>query len=110
MTDRWGGPIAFSMLQILGKCVAEVGVARKRIKELNDTREFTDLLVGSVEFVKGVNRSTPGMIGQWQKGEFEIVWPKDRATANLVGPKPAWAACSAPDAAKIMQICEGTTQ
>jgi branched-chain amino acid transport system substrate-binding protein len=31
------------------------------------------------------------MVGQWQKGEFEIVWPKSIATATAVVPKPAWA-------------------
>jgi branched-chain amino acid transport system substrate-binding protein len=89
--DRWAGAVVTSMLQIVEKCVAEVGLDRRKIKELIDTQEFTGLLLGSVKFVKGVNRSTPGMIGQWQKGEFEIVWPKDRATAGAVVPKPGWA-------------------
>jgi branched-chain amino acid transport system substrate-binding protein len=31
------------------------------------------------------------MVGQWQKGEFDIVWPRDRSTAAAVVPKPAWA-------------------
>jgi branched-chain amino acid transport system substrate-binding protein len=30
-------------------------------------------------------------VSQWQKGEFEVVWPKARATAPLVAQKPAWA-------------------
>ena len=41
-------------------------------------------------FAKGVNVATPGMVGQWQKGEFEVVWPKARATAPLITQKPAW--------------------
>jgi branched-chain amino acid transport system substrate-binding protein len=32
----------------------------------------------------------PGMVGQWQKGEFEVVWPTERATAKPIVPKPAW--------------------
>jgi branched-chain amino acid transport system substrate-binding protein len=31
------------------------------------------------------------MIGQWQKNEFELLWPKERATGAAVVPKPAWA-------------------
>jgi branched-chain amino acid transport system substrate-binding protein len=31
------------------------------------------------------------MVGQWQKGEFEILWPKSWATGAPVVPKPAWA-------------------
>jgi branched-chain amino acid transport system substrate-binding protein len=27
---------------------------------------------------------------QWQRGSFEVVWPKDRATAAAVVPKPEW--------------------
>jgi branched-chain amino acid transport system substrate-binding protein len=27
------------------------------------------------------------MVGQWQNGEFEIVWPPARATAKPVMPK-----------------------
>ena len=29
-------------------------------------------------------------MSQWQKGEFEVVWPKAIATAPLMAPKPAW--------------------
>jgi branched-chain amino acid transport system substrate-binding protein len=29
-------------------------------------------------------------VSQWQKGEFEVVWPKAIATAPLVPAKPAW--------------------
>ena len=52
--------------------------------------EFTTI-VGSVKFAKGVNTVTPGMVGQWQKGEFEIVWPQSWQTGTAVVPKPAWA-------------------
>jgi branched-chain amino acid transport system substrate-binding protein len=30
------------------------------------------------------------MVSQWQKGEFEVVWPKANQTAALVAPKQAW--------------------
>jgi branched-chain amino acid transport system substrate-binding protein len=88
--DRWGSAFARASLEILEKCVAEVGLDRKRIKEMLDTHEFSTL-VGPVRFVKGMNVITPGMVGQWQKGEFEIIWPRDRATGSPVVPKPAWA-------------------
>ena len=32
----------------------------------------------------------PGQIGQWQKGVFEVIGPKDKATAEFIYPKPAW--------------------
>ena len=87
--DRWASGFTWASLQILEKCVAEVGLDRKRIKEMLDSQEFSTIM-GPVKFVKGMNVSTPGMVGQWQKGEFEIIWPKSRATGSPVVPKPAW--------------------
>lgn len=88
--DRWASAFAYASLQILERCVAEVGLDRKLIKEKLDSTDFMTV-AGPIKFVKGVNVATPGMVGQWQKGEFEIVWPKDRATGTPVVPKPAWA-------------------
>jgi len=88
--DRWGSAFTWASLQILEKCVGEVGLDHKRIKEALDSEEFSTV-VGPVKFVKGMNVSTPGMVGQWQKGEFEIVGPKSWATSSAVVPKPAWA-------------------
>ncbi len=88
--DRWASAFAYASLQILERCVGEVGLDRKKIKEMLDSTEF-QTVGGPIKFVKGMNVSTPGMVGQWQKGEFEILWPKSRATGTPVVPKPAWA-------------------
>lgn len=88
--DRWASAFTYASLQILEKCVGEVGLDRKRIKEMLDSQEFSTM-VGPVKFAKGLNVSTPGMVSQWQKGEFEIIWPKGWATGSPVVPKPAWA-------------------
>jgi branched-chain amino acid transport system substrate-binding protein len=70
--------------------IGEVGLDKTKIKEMLDSTEFSTV-AGPIKFTKGVNTSTPGMVGQWQKGEFEIVWPKSLATGSAVVPKPAWA-------------------
>jgi branched-chain amino acid transport system substrate-binding protein len=88
--DRWASAFAYASLQILEKCVGEVGLDRPKIKSLLDSLEF-QTVAGPIKFVKGENVVTPGMVGQWQKGEFEIVWPRGSATATAVVPKPAWA-------------------
>ena len=31
-----------------------------------------------------------GEVGQWQNGVFEVIGPKDKATAAPLYPKPAW--------------------
>jgi branched-chain amino acid transport system substrate-binding protein len=88
--DRWASAFAYASLQILERCVGEVGLDRARIKAMLDATEF-QTVAGPIKFVRGINLATPGMVGQWQKGEFEIVWPKERATGTAVVPKPAWA-------------------
>ncbi|MGH2452841.1 MAG: amino acid ABC transporter substrate-binding protein [bacterium] len=87
--DRWASAFAYSSLKILEEAVEKVGLDRARMKAYIDATQF-NTIVGPVKFVGGVNRATPGMVGQWQKGEFEVVWPRALATAAAVVPKPAW--------------------
>ncbi|HEY7250301.1 MAG TPA: amino acid ABC transporter substrate-binding protein [Methylomirabilota bacterium] len=88
--DRWASAFAYASLQILEKCVGEVGLDRPKIKALLDSTEF-HTVAGPIKFVKGENVATPGMVGQWQKNEFELVWPKTWSTGTAAVPKPAWA-------------------
>jgi branched-chain amino acid transport system substrate-binding protein len=88
--DRWASAFAYASLQILERTIGEVGLDKTKIKEMLDSTEFSTV-AGPIKFTKGVNTTTPGMVGQWQKGEFEIVWPKNLATGSAVVPKPAWA-------------------
>jgi branched-chain amino acid transport system substrate-binding protein len=88
--DRWASAFAYASLQILERCVGEVGLDRAKIRAMLDATEFATV-AGTIKFVKGENVVTPGMVGQWQKGEFELVWPKAAATGAPVAPKPAWA-------------------
>lgn len=87
--DRWASAFAYAALKILEEAVGQVGLDRPRIKEYLDATQFSTI-VGPIKFVRGINRATPGMIGQWQKGEFEVIWPRSRATATPIVPKPGW--------------------
>jgi len=87
--DRWASAFAYATLQILEESIAKVGLDRAKIKAHIDATEFRTV-VGPVKFAKGVNVTTPGMVGQWQKGEFEVVWPPERMTAKAAVPKPKW--------------------
>jgi branched-chain amino acid transport system substrate-binding protein len=88
--DRWASAFAYASLQIVERCIGEVGLDRAKIKAMLDATEF-QTVAGPIKFTKGENVATPGMVGQWQKNEFEILWPKTWATAAPVVPKPAWA-------------------
>ncbi len=47
---------------------------------------------GPIKFTRGENVATPGMVGQWQKNEFELVWPKSLGHGQRRWCRsPAWA-------------------
>lgn len=86
--DRWASGHAWAGLEILQQAVAKVGLDRKALRDTIAKSEFKTIL-GPIRFDGSENASIPGTVAQWQNGEFEVVWPKDRATAQLK-PKPAW--------------------
>jgi branched-chain amino acid transport system substrate-binding protein len=87
--DRWASAHAWAGLQILQAAVEKVGLERKALRDHIAATEF-DTIIGKIRFRDGENVATPGIVSQWQKGEFEVVWPPDRATAPALFPKPAW--------------------
>ncbi len=88
--DRWASGASWASLEILTAAVAKVGLDRKAIRDFVAGGEH-DTILGKIRFAGSENVGTPGTVGQWQKGEFEVVWPKARATAPLVPVKPNWA-------------------
>ena len=63
-------------------------VKRRRLRRRVDCAEL--ILETSPTLHRGENVATPGVVSQWQNGEFEVVWPPDRATAPALFPKPSW--------------------
>ena len=87
--DRWASGAAWAGLEILTNAVKQVGLDRKAIRDyVAGTTHKT--IIGDIRFQGSENVGTPGTIGQWQNGEFEVVWPTARATAKLNVNKPAW--------------------
>jgi branched-chain amino acid transport system substrate-binding protein len=87
--DRWASGHSFAALQILEQSIAAVGLDRRRVREHLASTEF-HTFIGPIKFSGSENIAMPGTVGQWQSGEFEIVWPADRATAPIIFPKAAW--------------------
>jgi branched-chain amino acid transport system substrate-binding protein len=88
--DWWGGIITYSALQIHQQAIEKVGaIDHKKIGKVFTTETFPTMM-GPVRFVDGFNIQFPGNIGQWQKGMFEVIMPKDKRTANPIFPKPPW--------------------
>lgn len=87
--DRWASGHCWAGLEILTAAVGKAGLDRKAIRDyIANTTHKT--IIGDVRFVGSENVSTPGTVSQWQNGEFEVVWPKNVATASLNANKPAW--------------------
>ena len=87
--DRWASAHAWAGLQILEQAVAKVGLDRKALRDYIANNEF-DTIIGKIRFRNGENVSTPGVVSQWSGGEFEVVWPPDRATGPALFPKQPW--------------------
>jgi branched-chain amino acid transport system substrate-binding protein len=87
--DRWASAHAWAGLQVMEQAVAKAGLDRKALRDAIAGGEF-DTVIGKVRFKNGENVATPGVVSQWQSGEFEVVWPPDRATSSALHPKPNW--------------------
>ncbi|MBI1943310.1 MAG: amino acid ABC transporter substrate-binding protein [Betaproteobacteria bacterium] len=87
--DRWASAHAWAGLQILQKAVEKAGLDRKKIRDYIAANEF-DTIIGKIRFRGSENVSTPGVVSQWQNGEFEVVWPPNLATSPALHPKPRW--------------------
>jgi branched-chain amino acid transport system substrate-binding protein len=87
--DRWASAHAWAGLQILQQAVEKAGLDRKALRDTIAQNEF-DTIIGNIRFNGSENVSTPGVVSQWQDGEFEVVWPPKVATAQPKIPKPDW--------------------
>lgn len=86
--DRWASGACWASLEILTNAVGKHGLDRKAIRDYVAGNTHKTIL-GDIKFEGSENVGTPGTVGQWQKGEFEVVWPSKVATSKLA-PKPAW--------------------
>jgi branched-chain amino acid transport system substrate-binding protein len=88
--DFFGQPFSYAALQILQQAIEETGTLdREVIRDAIATKTF-DTVLGPVSFVHQFNIQSPGEVGQWQNGEFEIVAAASKRTAEPEYPKPAW--------------------
>jgi len=88
--DRWASAFTCSSLQVIEQAIGIVGsLDRKKLRDAIATKTFPTV-VGPVKFVDGFNVQSPGEVGQWQEGKFEIVAAKEKRTAEPVFPKPSW--------------------
>jgi branched-chain amino acid transport system substrate-binding protein len=89
-TDWYGNAWCYSSVQVLQQAIEKAGTLdRKKIRDVLASDTF-DTVIGPVKFVHQVNIQSPGEVGQWQNGEFEVVAAKEKRTAQPIYPKPPW--------------------
>ncbi len=88
--DRWASAFAYAGLQVLEQAIETAGTLdREKIRNVLATGTFPTV-VGPVKFDGMFNVQSPGEVGQWQNGEFEVVAAKEKRTAKPIVPKPPW--------------------
>jgi branched-chain amino acid transport system substrate-binding protein len=91
--DWWGHNLYYAGLQFWRQAVEKAGTLdQAKIRQIMETEKF-DTILGPTWFdenhLLAVECHT-GEVGQWQNGVFEVIGPKDKATAQPIYPKPAW--------------------
>jgi branched-chain amino acid transport system substrate-binding protein len=88
--DWYGNAFAYSSMQVLEQAIEKAGTLdRKKIREVIATGTFPTV-IGPVRYENQINVQSPGEVGQWQNGAFEIVAAKEKRTAQPIYPKPPW--------------------
>jgi len=91
--DMWGNLFYYGAMQFFGQAIEAAGTLnQKKIRDIIATKKF-DTALGPTWFDQKqrlARECHPGEWGQWQKGEWEVILPKNKATAKPIFPKPAW--------------------
>jgi len=84
--DYLDSELSYEACEILQQAVANAGLDHEKLRKTFATETF-DTIDGPVKFDGVVNATTPTMFLQYQKGVYEIVWPKEQATAAIIDRK-----------------------
>jgi branched-chain amino acid transport system substrate-binding protein len=88
--DYLNSSLAYVACQIVEQAAERAGTLNwEKIKDVIARDEFSTIN-GPIKFTGSENLRTPYMVLQWQKGEIEIAWPPEVATAKPLYPKPPW--------------------
>ncbi|MBN2040671.1 MAG: amino acid ABC transporter substrate-binding protein [Spirochaetes bacterium] len=91
--DMWGNLYYYGAWQFFEKAIEEAGTLdQKKLRDIIASEKF-DTILGPTWFDEKqrlARECHPGEYGQWQNGEWEVILPKDKATAKPIFPKPAW--------------------
>ena len=88
--DYLDSVLSYVECQIIEQAIEKAGtLEREKIRDTIAQGEFKTIN-GPIRFTGTENLVTPSMILQYQKGDLEIIWPPESATAKPMYPKPEW--------------------
>jgi ABC-type branched-subunit amino acid transport system substrate-binding protein len=90
--DPWGHPLYWASLETWKQAVEKAGTLdQTKIRDILATEHFNTVL-GDTWYENGLlaKECHTGEVGQWINGVYEVVGPKEHATAEFVYPKPEW--------------------
>jgi branched-chain amino acid transport system substrate-binding protein len=90
--DWWGHPFYWAGLDMWKGAIEKAGTLdQDTIRDILAT-EKVDTVLGPTWFENGLlaKEAHAGEIGQWIDGVFEVIGPADKATAEMIYPKPPW--------------------
>jgi branched-chain amino acid transport system substrate-binding protein len=88
--DYLDSALSFVECEIIEQAIEKAGTLdRERIRDTIAQSEFLTIN-GPIRFTGTENLVTPSMVLQYQRGDLEIIWPPETATAKPLYPKPAW--------------------
>jgi ABC-type branched-subunit amino acid transport system substrate-binding protein len=90
--DPWGHPLYWAALETWKQAIEKAGTLdQTTIRDILAADKF-DTVLGETWYENGLLSKDchTGEVGQWINGVFEVVGPKEHATAEFVYPKPEW--------------------
>ena len=94
--EWWGHPFYWAGLDMWKGAIEKAGTLdQKAIREVIASASADDpveTVLGPTWFENGLlaKEAHAGEVGQWINGVYEVIGPKDKATAEFVYPKPPW--------------------
>jgi branched-chain amino acid transport system substrate-binding protein len=94
--DWWGHPFYWAALDMWKGAIEKAGTlnqdAIRDVIASATADDPVDTVLGPTWFENGLlaKETHAGEIGQWINGVFEVIGPTDKATAEMVYPKPPW--------------------
>jgi len=92
INDWWGHPFYWAGLDMWKAAIEKAGTLdQDTIRDIL-ANDHLETVLGDTWFDNGLlaKEAHAGEVGQWINGVYEVIGPTDKATADMVYPKPEW--------------------